>query len=942
MKWRVLLFTLIVAISLGLEVLPVSASTNITIKDEVQPGLLSSSVESLTANPNEVTSLTIEKGIVNATDFYYIRDNMTGLKELIIEEEAYVHSTTATTVPNPDHKVPDAALHKNFGTQIEKVVIRSAKVIGTNSFRRNAELKDIELPLVTEVGPHAFASCNMLKEIYLPSVKELKQYSFAWCNSLEEGRFPELLKTGDSTFTNCKKLKLMEAPNLASINEDTFYDCHSLEEANFPLLTFVGSYGFAYCESLINVNLPLVTMVEDTAFYGCESLVTLELPSATYIGVEAISECDVLETLNLPNVTEVAYCAFYDCDVLTTVNIPKLRIMGASVFEGCGKLKSIDIPLVESMGDRAFWACYELESLNLPKVTHLEEKAFSECYKLGDLNIPNVRTIENLVFEECESLESLELPKLESIGDESFLNAHNLKSLRVGMSPPLLGDDVFLNASSSASGPQVSVPFGSVDAYKSDPRDGDTSDNKWFGFEIKELAEQVYLSDLTFSHGQLDDYFAGDQTFYTLYNIDSQVMGIQITPYVDNQLHTIEVSNQEVISGQSITVPLVDIMQSVTITVTSQAGNKTVYTVVIQKLEQPILKEEEEDEQINIDSVLARLNTVKKGGTAEIDIYDRLRISNTALKVVAMKDIKLVLKDSWYRWVINGEMLTEEDVFLPFNPLLDLMDSKTMGMDLLNKSGIMIDTQHRGEIPTGTRLEFNFHELNKGYMYSLKGFNKSLKFEAKGDYQEPWLSFPIETVGSYIVSSTPVLKGNYLEIPFITGYEDGSFKPEQGIKREELACILSQLLVYQGVKISSDFHDTSSWSRVYVNLLNSLDLISGYEDGSFKPSQEMTRAELAFVLAKLKGLKPLPEEEIFKDCKGHWAEGLINAMVIDGNIVGYGHGMFKPDAPATRAEAVTMLIMLMEKDITTKQLESPYTDMMDDYWALPMILNATY
>lgn len=149
---------------------------------------------------------------------------------------------------------------------------------------------------------------------------------------------------------------------------------------------------------------------------------------------------------------------------------------------------------------------------------------------------------------------------------------------------------------------------------------------------------------------------------------------------------------------------------------------------------------------------------------------------------------------------------------------------------------------------------------------------------------------------------------------YIKGYTDGSFKPNQAMSREEAIAMLFNLVVNEGKEdapaaaaIPSDIAP-DRWSAKAVAYFRSNGLAGGYPDGSFRPEQAITRAELLAILVKF-----LPAGEMaagqtgFADVSGHWAEAVIAAAHKAGWINGYGDGTFRPDKPVTRAEAVTIV-----------------------------------
>ena len=148
----------------------------------------------------------------------------------------------------------------------------------------------------------------------------------------------------------------------------------------------------------------------------------------------------------------------------------------------------------------------------------------------------------------------------------------------------------------------------------------------------------------------------------------------------------------------------------------------------------------------------------------------------------------------------------------------------------------------------------------------------------------------------------------------------------------------------EGIAINNPavFSDVSVQGSLYpyVRFLSEKDIVSGYPDGTFRPSESITRAELAVIVTKVKGLSPIAGgDPTFRDVSSsHWAFGFIEAAVHSGLFRGYPDGYFFPDQVVTRAEAVTMLLKLAGG--TLAETNQTMEDVSSDHWAYPSIATA--
>lgn len=115
----------------------------------------------------------------------------------------------------------------------------------------------------------------------------------------------------------------------------------------------------------------------------------------------------------------------------------------------------------------------------------------------------------------------------------------------------------------------------------------------------------------------------------------------------------------------------------------------------------------------------------------------------------------------------------------------------------------------------------------------------------------------------------------------------------------------------------SDVKD-NVWSTKAIATLSSGELLLGYGDGTFKPQGKMTRAEISKVIARFTDTIVL--ETQMPDIIDHWAEDYINTVENKGWVKGYEDGSFKPNELLTRAEFVTMVNSLLDRKVKKENI----------------------
>lgn len=156
----------------------------------------------------------------------------------------------------------------------------------------------------------------------------------------------------------------------------------------------------------------------------------------------------------------------------------------------------------------------------------------------------------------------------------------------------------------------------------------------------------------------------------------------------------------------------------------------------------------------------------------------------------------------------------------------------------------------------------------------------------------------------------------------VNGYGDGTFKPGRSITRAEFTAMLVRALEIQTADtVTTAFSDTAnipSWARPYALAAADKGFIKGYEDGSFRANLPITRAEMTVILTRVLGLTiDIDQRTTFadRDQIPAWAEPSIAAGVENSLVQGRGGNRFAPNASATRAEAVTLMLNMLDKRV---------------------------
>ncbi len=167
-------------------------------------------------------------------------------------------------------------------------------------------------------------------------------------------------------------------------------------------------------------------------------------------------------------------------------------------------------------------------------------------------------------------------------------------------------------------------------------------------------------------------------------------------------------------------------------------------------------------------------------------------------------------------------------------------------------------------------------------------------------------------------STVPYMLNGEDHYAYIKGYPNGSFKPNATITRAEAASIFYRLLTDSTRKTYSTTYNTfkdvpaKAWYNTAVSTMAKLGIVNGGSDGYFRPSDPITRAEIAAMIARCDGNSYGNAYTNFSDVKGHWAANYIARAYELGWINGYGT-TYAPDKYISRAETVAILNRVLNR-----------------------------
>ncbi|PQP85033.1 hypothetical protein C0Q44_11200 [Paenibacillus sp. PCH8] len=202
---------------------------------------------------------------------------------------------------------------------------------------------------------------------------------------------------------------------------------------------------------------------------------------------------------------------------------------------------------------------------------------------------------------------------------------------------------------------------------------------------------------------------------------------------------------------------------------------------------------------------------------------------------------------------------------------------------------------------------------------------------------QPGIEFEVTKFSTFSI----ILMNGTQSSAYIQGYTDGTFRPDQAVKRVEMAALLSRVFTTNADTTPVDYSDmpVAEWAREAISLATTAGYMQGNDSGNFMPDRSITRAEMAVIVDRiLKGQATDGAEPT--DIAHHWAREAIQRVLASGIMSVSGEGTFRPNDALTRAEAVTLLNRVLKREPVLE--EAPiWKDVSGTHWAFGAIQAAS-
>ena len=330
------------------------------------------------------------------------------------------------------------------------------------------------------------------------------------------------------------------------------------------------------------------------------------------------------------------------------------------------------------------------------------------------------------------------------------------------------------------------------------------------------------------------------------------------------------------------------------------------------------------------DDIQEEISQAQPGDTITIDMNGETEVPAEMFEEVAGKDVTVELDlGGGITWTVNGQDVPTETSLSDLDLGVDL-GTNGISADVINTvtgayGTVQMTLAHDGAFGFTLTLTAPLGRENAGYWANLYHYDEeaeALTFETSAQIADDGsVALRMSHASQYAIVIDDKNHGENAGQPtlntqdhdaYLLGYEDGTVRPEGSITRAEVATIFFRLLTDESRdkfwSQTNDYTDVpaDAWYNNAVSTLSNAGILDGYEDGTFRPDGNITRAEFATITARFLEAS-YDGGNRFPDIDGHWAAEYINEAANAGIVDGYEDGTFRPQQNITRAEAVTMV-----------------------------------
>ena len=792
----------------------------------------------------------------------------------------------------------DKPLSVTIPAEIDDVAVTS---IGSQAFLYNTQLISVDLSqaAITEIGNSAFNGCRLLEEVTFPdTLTKIGVLAFDGCKSLKDVTFPDTLQTiGYQAFNSNEKLTFVDLSNttVTTLGKLTFSKCTALREVILPSnLTELASSVFTDCKHIESIRLK--DSPEGVVFALPETL--------TYIGKHTFKDCfadGVDAKVIIPaSVETLGEGAFYDKHITQIIINKKHNTWyGGWVYDS----NAIRIPdgtnCMIIFPDKSTYESFKgYSSTEQNAMTYPVEVRFFINYKWESEYHLNYRL--------------LGYQKNATTGFWEFDDSYALPEAPASSAEQKPGYDYIGGWSGTDNANKAFALQNDEPLHVTPRKDGTVKVTSGQGTYVLQNPTISYLVDGKTENGDANQPFTvtiGDGKEHTL--------GVQVS----HPLLLSEQGNEEdeyvyfeycwwdegyfADNGTAMTVNGPRSTEEPKLFSKAET-NKDLHRVWVKDNTIPIKKVDHARTDHNYYLVEICGYIVKDGNPVRFYQSSNNFIQFGYSEGVATVSNYYTLQVEVVRVITatagdNGKITPAGDVAVPKGESKTFTITPDSGYYIKD---VLVDGKSVGAVST-----YTFENVVDNHTIHATFARKHT---------------PTPSTPTVEIPDDDALGLNTTDhFAYIVGYGNGEVRPQNNITRAEVATIFFRLLTDdvrdENLTKTNRYSDVAatSWYNTAVSTLSSMGIITGYPDGTFRPNAAITRAEFAAIAARFDndGDKTAAK---FSDIATHWAKDEISIAYNNGWITGYPDGTFGPQRDITRAETMTLVNRVLNRQPETE------------------------
>jgi len=780
--------------------------------------------------------------------------------------------------------------------------------IGSYAFLYKKQLISVDLSqaAITEIGSSAFNGCGLLEEVTFPNtLTKIGDLAFNGCKSLKEVTFPDTLQTiGYQAFNSNEKLTSVDLSNttVTTLGKLTFSKCTALREVILPSnLTELGSSVFTDCSHIESIRLK--DSPKGVVFALPEGLISIGYQCFKNCFADGV-EAKVVIPASVTTIKEEAFKDIHITQIIFKKEVDPWNREDYSGYDNSAMIPPSGCDRIIVLPDNKCFVAYSTQvrySSKLQKICtypinikfsplgtqeqHLNHALlgwtcnpatklwdFNNNYKLPDTNgattgndRPGYEYVggwklrsSNQVLNENEKLEAKDNPSdIATISGEYKLANPTISYLVDGESKPVGANQPFTVTIGDGKKHSIGIQ---VDHPLLKEKQGTDEDYVYF--------EYYWFDEVALGDGQ--NTMNGPRSKEEPERFSTTQSSSQFN-YVDGEHNTIPIAKTEDARYEG----------------SSYAGYNDYYLVVV--FGYHVVN----GDKINTPFYLSANNGIGTGYAGATDGVHLLQVKVNEVRIIT------ATADA------NGTIDPSGEVAVPKGENQTFKITPNEGYHI---NDVLVDGKSVGAV---TEYKFeNVTEAHKIHATFARNYTPSYPIQP----EQPKVDIPDDDALGLNTTD---------HFAYIVGYGNGQVRPQNAITRAEVATIFFRLLTddvrEENFTSTNKYTDVAAgaWYNNAVSTLSAMGIITGYPDGTFRPNAYITRAEFAAIAARFDadGDKTLAA---FSDIANHWAKDEISVAYNNGWVDGYPNGTFGPQRNITRAEAVTLVNRVLNRKPETE------------------------